>query len=238
MKDRHSAIEVIKALLAKTQENGCTEAEYLAALDKARALMDSWEISNDELAEAKELAAILFEEPSDEADPHQLKWNLTYGVRLFCGVQIYRHGSESGLKYIGAPSDVELARFLLDSLANFVHNELFEHLLGCLAPKGERQIIIRSFRDAACSRINARLGELVQRSKAAQTSSGKELVVIKGAAVKAFMKEHDIHLRSCGGSAPRHVNEAAQAAGRAAGDRASFGRPVSGPAGAARIGRQ
>jgi len=52
------------------------------------------------------------------------------------------------------------------------------------------------------------------------------------------MKEHDIHLGSCGGSAPRHVNEAAQAAGRAAGDRASFGRPVSGPAGAARIGRQ
>jgi hypothetical protein len=40
MRDRHSAIEVIKALLAKTQENGCTESEYLAALDKARALMD------------------------------------------------------------------------------------------------------------------------------------------------------------------------------------------------------
>jgi hypothetical protein len=159
---------------------------------------------------------------------------LSYGVRQFCGVEIYRHGSDAGLKYIGAPSDVELARFLLESLANFVHNELFEHLLGSLAPKGERQIIIRSFRDAACARINARLGELVERSKAAQTSSGKELVVIKGAAVKAYMKEHGIHLRSCGGSAPRNVNEAAQAAGSAAGDRASFGRPVSGAAGALR----
>jgi hypothetical protein len=240
MKDRHSAIEVIKALLAKTQENGCTEGEYLAALDKARALMDSWEISNDELAEAKELAAILFEESGDDAsDPHNLKWRMSYSVSRFCGVEIYRHGSDSGLKYIGAPSDVELARFLLDSLANFVHNELFEHLLGCLAPKGERQIIIRSFRDAACSRINVRLGELVERSKAARTSSGKELVVVKDAAIKAFMKEHDIHLRCSGsGSAPRNVNEAAQAAGRAAGDRASFGRPVSGAAGAARIGRQ
>src|SRR5262249_41095768 len=238
MRDRHSAIEVVKALLTKTQENGCTESEYLAALDKARALMDSWEISNDELAEAKELAAILFGEPSDEADPHNLKWELSSGVRQFCGVQIYRHRSEPGLKYIGAPSDVELARFLLESLANFIHNELFEHLLGCLAPKGERQIIIRSFRDAACARINARLGELVQRSKAVQTSSGKELVEIKVAAVKAFMKEPDIHLRCCCGSAPRHVNEAAQAAGRAAGDRASFGRPISGAAGAARIGRQ
>ena len=36
MADRNSIIEKIKALLAKTVENGATEAEMLSALDKRR----------------------------------------------------------------------------------------------------------------------------------------------------------------------------------------------------------
>jgi hypothetical protein len=35
MADRNSIMEKIKALLAKTVENGATEAEYLSALGKA-----------------------------------------------------------------------------------------------------------------------------------------------------------------------------------------------------------
>ena len=37
MPDRNSIIDKIKALLAKTTENGATEAEMLAALDHTRA---------------------------------------------------------------------------------------------------------------------------------------------------------------------------------------------------------
>jgi hypothetical protein len=51
------------------------------------------------------------------------------------------------------------------------------------------------------------------------------------------MKEHNIHLRTCGGYSSSNTNAAAQSAGRAAGDRASFGRPVGGAAGALRIGK-
>ena len=135
------------------------------------------------------------------------------------------------------PSDVQFAMWLLDSLADFVFAELYAHLIGCLAPKSERRIIIRSFTEACCERINARLLALVAQSKSKRTSNGRELVVIKDAAIKAFMKHHGIHLRtsSCGYS--RMSNAAAQAAGRAAGDRARFGRPVSGAAGVLRIGK-
>jgi hypothetical protein len=79
--------------------------------------------------------------------------------------------------------------------------------------------------------------ELVERSKSVRTSNGRELVVIKDAAIKAFMKEHDIHPRTCGIGGPTNVDSQAQAAGRAAGDRASFGRPVSGAAGVLRLGK-
>ena len=49
MADREGIIDKIKALLAKTTENGCTEEEELAALAKARAWIDAHEITDDEL---------------------------------------------------------------------------------------------------------------------------------------------------------------------------------------------
>jgi len=42
MADRNSIIDKIKALLAKTTENGATEAEMMSALDKASAMMDAY----------------------------------------------------------------------------------------------------------------------------------------------------------------------------------------------------
>ena len=237
MADRNSIIEKIKALLAKTTANGATEAEMMSALDKASAMMDAYDITDEELQVAKDEAAMLHADPPDLKDPHQIKWRLCYGVAEFCGVQIYRSRHETGLKCIGMPSDVQFAMWLLDNLADFVFAELYAHLIGCLAPQSERRIIIRSFTAACCERITDRLLALVERSKAARTSNGRELVVIKDAAIKAFMKEHGIHLRTCGLSSPSNVDAAAQAAGRAAGDRASFGRPVTGAAGVLRIGR-
>jgi hypothetical protein len=127
--------------------------------------------------------------------------------------------------------------FYPDTLADFVFHELMVHLIGCLAPRGERRIIIRSFVEACCSHIADRMLELVERSKAARTSNGRELVLVKGAAIKAYMKEHDIHLRTTRISGSANVNEAAKRAGHAAGTRASLGRPISGDAGVLRLGK-
>jgi hypothetical protein len=196
MADRNSIIEKIKALLAKTTENGATEAEMMSALDKAAAMMDTHDITEAELQVAKDEAAMLHADPPDLKDPHKIKWQLGAGVAQFCGVRIFRSRHQTGLKCIGMPSDVQFAMWLLDSLADFVFGELYAHLIGCLAPKSERQVIIRSFTAACCDRIVDRLVALVERSKAARTSNGRELVVIKGAAIEAFMKEQGIRLRS------------------------------------------
>jgi hypothetical protein len=237
MADRNSIIEKIKALLAKTTANGATEAEMLSALDKASAMMDAYDITDADVREARDEAATLHAEPPDLKDPHNLKWRLSYGVAQFCGVQIYRSSHQTGLKCIGMPSDAQLAMYLLDTLADFVFEELYAHLIGCLAPQNERRVIIRSFVEACCSRVNERLLALVERSKAARTSNGRELVVVKDAAIKAFMKDNGIRLRTCSGSVPSTVDAAAQVAGRAAGDRATFGRPVTGATGVLRIGK-
>jgi hypothetical protein len=129
MADRNSIIEKIKALLSKTTENGCTEAEMLSSLAKASAMMDTYDMTDADVQIAKDEAAML------HADPPDLQ------------------------------------------------------------------------------------------------------VVVQDAAIKAFMKDHDIHLETCRASRSSNVNETARAAGHAAGDRASFGRPVTGTAGVMTIGR-
>jgi hypothetical protein len=84
-------------------------------------------------------------------NPHSLRWRLSYGVRIFCGVEIYRHPHRNETHFIGLPSDVEFARWLLDSLADFVFAELYGDLIGCPALQSERRIVTRSFADACCS---------------------------------------------------------------------------------------
>src|SRR6516165_1534573 len=106
MADRNSIIEKIKALLAKATANGATEAEMLAALDKAAAMRDAYDITDEELQVAKDEVAMLRADPPDLKDPHKIKWRLTYAVGQFCGVQIFRSRHETGLKCIGMPSDV------------------------------------------------------------------------------------------------------------------------------------
>jgi hypothetical protein len=236
MPDRNSIIEKIRALLSKTVENGCTEAEMMVALDKAAAMQDAYDIPDEELQLTKEEKVMLHADAPDLSDPHKIKWNLTYAIGQFCNVQVYRvRHHETGLRCIGLPSDVQFAMWLLDTLADFVFSELYAHLIGCLAPKSERRVIIRSFTAACCERITERLLELVERSKVARTASGRELIVVKDAAIKAFMKDNNIRLHSCRGYSPTNTNGAAEAAGRAAGDRAAFGRPVSGAAGVLRL---
>ena len=118
MADRNSIIEKIKALLAKTTANGATEAEMLSALDKAAAMQDAYDITDEELQIAKDEAAMLHADPPDLKDPHKIKWQLTYAIGQFCGVQIFRSRHETGLKCIGMPSDVQFAMWLLDNLAS------------------------------------------------------------------------------------------------------------------------
>ena len=74
--DRNRLLDKIRALLSKTTENGCTEAEHLAALDKAYAMIDAYEVTPDDLRLTKTEAAVLRKEPRGTLDPHNIKCGL------------------------------------------------------------------------------------------------------------------------------------------------------------------
>lgn len=237
MADRNSIIEKIKALLSKTTENGCTEKEALAALAKARAWIDAHEITDDELQLSREEKAILHDESeADARDTPNIKWQLGRAVGRYCNVQIYRDHSKAGLTFVGFKSDIDFATWLLDHLADFVHDALFEFLLDCLAPEGkERKQEIRGFIIGCTGRISARLIEMCDQTKYERTTNGKALIVIKDQAINDLLKAEGICLRSSGSSAG--FSDGARAAGQSAGDRASFGRPVSGAGATLRLAR-
>jgi Protein of unknown function (DUF2786) len=222
--NRDGLIDKIQRLLRKTTASGCTEPEALAALDKARALMDAYEVSEEELALTKEEKAILRSEPPGSRDPHNIKFLLSRAVSEFSNCKAWK--GPSGIVFCGLPSDVRLASWLLDTLTAFVQAELARHLMGCLAPRSERRFIINGFVGGCCERISYRLNALCTQSAPAATSNERELTVVKNAAIDAKMKAEGITLRtshSC-----RLRDEASHRAGLSAGDRASFGRPVTG----------
>jgi hypothetical protein len=237
MADRNSIIEKIKALLAKTMENGCTEEEMLSALAKARAWIDTHEISDDELQLSREEKAILHDESeADARDTHKIKWQLSNGVARYCNVQIYRGSGKAGLTFVGFKSDIDNATWLLNHLADFIHDKLFEFLLDCLAPDGKaRKEEIRGFVIGCAERINARMIKMCDQSKIERTTNHQALVVIKDQATKDLLKAEGICLRSSRSRAG--FSDDARAAGRSAGDRASFARPVSGAGAALRLGK-
>jgi hypothetical protein len=235
--NRNSIIDKVKALLSKTRENGCTEEEELSALAKARTWIDAHEITDDELQLSREEKAIFHDESeADALDTHKIKWRLCVAVSRYCNVQVYRDRSKAGLTFVGFPSDIEFATWLLDHLSDFVHNALFEFLLDCLAPEGkERKEVIRGFVIGCTQRISDRIIEMCERSKTERVRNCKALVVIKNQAIKDLLKAKGIHLRS-GRCSRAGFSDSAYAAGRSAGNRADFGRPVSGAGGMLRIG--
>jgi hypothetical protein len=230
--NRDSLIEKIRALMSKTVGNGCTEPEALAALDKARALMDAYEVSEDELQLTKTETAILRSEPPGSRDPHGIKSSLAVAVSKFCDCKAWK--GTDGLVFCGLPADVRFATWLLDTLTAFVQAELARHLIGSLAPRGGRRFIINGFVGGCAKRISDRLNALCAQSATAATGNGRALVLVKSAAIADKMAELNIRLGRARGSS-RRVDGASYQAGLAAGDRASFGRPVSGQSGVLRL---
>jgi hypothetical protein len=235
--NRENLINKVRALLQKTMANGCSEAEALAALAKARAMIDAYEIDDNELTLTREEKAVLREDT--EHDPHAVKRFLLSAVADFAGVKCWlKSGRQGGHTFCGMASDIDLAQWLLAHLSQFVLVELFGYLHKQIMPKGQRRRMINGFVLGCTGRISARLRELTAQSarndatrardpRVADHAGGSRALVlaeIKRDAIKATMAAAGIQLRSR--SSSRVSNADAHSAGRAAGDRATFGRPV------------
>jgi hypothetical protein len=221
--DRAKIVTKIRGLLSKTAENGCTEAETLAALDKARAMMDAYEVTIEDCQLVGETANVF---ASIASDPNKIRLQLGTAIARFCDCKVWKFATNQ-LNFCGLTADTELASWLLDTLANFVKRELRNFLATSELPKSMRRYQITGFVMGACSRISKRLNDLVEQSKIQASGNGRALVIAKGALIDTKMTDLGLKFVSQRRRTQK-IDRPSYAAGQSAGDRAGFGKPIDG----------
>lgn len=208
---RKKLLERIRAILAKTMANGCTEGEAMAALAKARELMATYEIDEKELEEFNREKTIQFK--TAPADPYEIKRNLCVNVGKFTRCKAFRDREEV-INFAGKESDIVFASWLLDTLQMFVMRELRAYQKKLITEKGighSNNLTSASFVAGCAHRINEKLKELAPLDWA----KTQELIV----------SELGMQLTKSRGRS-RNISEKDAAAGFKAGENARFDRPV------------
>jgi hypothetical protein len=238
--ERDKIARIIRALLEKTTERGATEAEAMTAAAKARELMDRYQIDAG--------TAGLEEEGTSRLDvglsPYRglgIRNRIAVRVAQFCDCKVWKVSREGKLFFFGMASDVEFAGWLIASLDGFIRQASLQFLVS--QPKADartRWVMQKAFIIGATTRISERLEELsASRKSEPLAGDGRSLVVVKGAIVARDFAKLGMRLGGGRKFQNRVGDGGAFYAGQAAGDRASFGRPVSSPGGGgiALIGR-
>jgi hypothetical protein len=217
---RKSLLAKIKALLAKTVENGCTEAEALAALAKASAMMAEHDVTAADLDLGDEEVKARARTVNDR---DRIRENLCSGVAVFTDCKTWFGVWRDEINFAGLDGDVMFAEWLLDTLAEYVGRELASFLARTYRP-GMPRIRRReteAFVEGCCARISRRLHELA----AGRQARGTGLVLHKSALIERMMAEKGINLSRSRGRF-RLLDGAAHHAGEMSGDRATFDRPI------------
>lgn len=230
--NRQNLLNKIRALMAKTVKNGCSEAEAMSALNMAQAMMDAYEVTDDDLKLEGEKAAVA---ASDMKDTHNIRAKLAVVIADFTGCKVWTSGKK--INFCGLQSDTDFAVWLTETLAEFVKSELKRYIWGNKLTALENSLKrrhINGFVLGCCNRINDRLRALITASHIKASASANALVIAKNELIDIKMEDLGLKLR-----VPRHrksyIEGNSYSAGKSAGDKASFGRPVNGGSAVLRI---
>jgi hypothetical protein len=237
--NREKVLATIKALLAKTVEAGATEAEEMAAAEKARELIDKYQLD----LGAEELKREGFVQRTIKLEHLEFAFarRITRGINAFCEVKTWTDTYTSGysLFVLGLASDADLAAYLVRSLTTFAMGGANIHIaaqrkmaiaLGSPMTAATSRDANRSYLLGCAERINSRLCEMAaeRKAKAVKPRSSRALVTLdKKALISAEMERCGIRLQA--GSALTGASDGSSfAAGSAHGAKATLGRPVGG----------
>lgn len=208
---RKKMLEKVKAILAKTMENGCTEEEAMTALAKARELMATYEIDEAELDAAEQEEATLHR--TEMRDPYEIKRGLFMAVGRFTSCVAYMENKRQGINFCGLESDVIFATWLLETLQRFVMRALREYQKQRMTKKmTSSNYTSASFVIGCVARISEKLDELSPK------------IETKNELVMAELTKNGVTLRNSSRSREVHAGSALK--GMKAGDSARFDKPV------------
>lgn len=221
--NRLAAMQRIRALLAKTVDNGCTESEALAAAVKVGELMDRYGITYSDL----ELKSERCRKHTATDRYHDVNL-VSAAIGRFCSCDAWFNGG--GITYFGFTIDVLIANYLTSLCRSAMEVEFERFFQSNARPRDQKKRFLRKpFMVAMADRLSERFDEMLSsREATATTANGTSLVVVKKAIVEEQLKALGMKFTST--RAPRYRdNAAARTAGQAAGDRVNLvpGVPVA-----------
>ena len=231
--DLDRVIARIKALQAKTQAAGCTEAEAMAAAEKAEELLRRYDI--DQAPAIAESACVLARIPTDRKRRDGLD-ACGPAIATFTACRHWLQEAADGRLthvFFGMPADIEAARVLYDVIAETFAVETAAFKAGGTyraTPSPDRGQATKSFRyglaDGICGKLHA-LAD--QRAQQTQHSTGRDLVPLKAEAIDEALERLGIAFRSKS-AGKRYVDPDAYARGRTSGAAFQPERAVDGSA--------
>jgi len=231
--DRNKIRKRIAALLARTVENGASEAEAMIAAQKAARLMTEHSLSYSSTAE------IEAEEYADDsrqwfkgskgrsrAAPIPVTRRCIVWISELCGVEHLWNSYTGMLTFFGPAHDTATAHALEQIIRGAIAREWRDYRKTAKSTSGSARA---SFQHAMSHRVAQRLAGMIeqQREQERQSETGSELIVVRNALlVKRFEAAHPDVRASSKPSSTFH-DGAAFDAGRAAGGRLELGEGVS-----------
>lgn len=226
----------IAALFNKTVQNGASEAEAMQATIKAHELLLKYQIELGSI-ELQAQEVIWRDTPKNTTANGirlsnknlRIKWWLCSGVAEYCDCKVWGPGTApEQIRFMGLPSDVEFALWLIDSLAMFTVTQMERFMVNLKIPghmAEERWQEKKAFILGCCSRITQKLQNAKgQEAEQPVMSDGRSLVLVKNQKVEEAWAKKNLKLKD--GRASQLKSISAFAHGYAAGEGASIGRPI------------
>lgn len=211
MRDRQSILQSLKSIMARTVENGCTEAEAMQAAEIARRMIDKHDISEAELSVGStDIVSIIVANEGKSIGP--FKW-LIIPLMRFCDVDcvLKRRAPEGGVIYMkrdkrgrarpvvhqgrdyrvtGFPEDVELFKYLLKVIGSAMDRDADTYVRNLNAKTGEKRTHRAFFQNGFVDRVGNRMDETtLARRQSQKTSDGKALIPLKMALIHKTMRD-------------------------------------------------
>lgn len=224
MDDKESIKNKIRALMAKTTEAGCSEAEALLAAHKVQELLNKYELSISDMKLKSESTCVTGAYDVRVKSRPPVDWCIA-AISYFTDTKCWRQTEPNGLityKYFGLESDVMIAEYVtkvVDWALIYGGEDYKSSPVYGNATSSQRSKILLDFRLAMAQRIAAKLRQMKDEQNKANQSTGRDLVVLKSAIVTEEWAKEGIRLNKAKKSKGHKFSNAdAYHAGAKAGD--------------------
>lgn len=223
MTQREKICARIRALLAKTVENGCTEDEAIGAAAKAAEMLERYNLTVDEV-ELRESQFTRHTERHDDPVGDRL-WKPAAAISELTGARYWvaKPGMPVEITFFGFEHEVLVAKYLLEICARSMrlHEVVMRSQMRLLNPSAQRRKIA-PFLDGMADRLHARIKAL----KPAELA-GTGLVVLHRELIDQALKDEGLKLDKRRTRASRD-REAAYADGKLAADGVALNKGLTG----------